>query len=274
MKMKKKKYYSIMLIPHENGTVKTFRVSYFVVRVLGVLLAVLIAGSAMFLLNQGKLISLASKAGTIEKENRELTRKNELILELAERVNTMETLYRQIGEMLGSSIPLATTAGEKGPIGKQTSGMLHGARLILEPGKMIPGASFYEKSQDAQRSRPSSWPLTVRGYITRRFSLLTERHMGIDIAVPRNTPVKATGDGVVEEARYDPIYGIYVLIDHGNRFSSFYAHNSRLCVSPGQRVSKDEVIAFSGSTGRSTAPHLHYELRKNNVPVDPELYLR
>lgn len=98
-------------------------------------------------------------------------------------------------------------------------------------------------------------------------------HRGIDIACPYNTEVYAVNSGVVQYAGYHYSYGWYVIIDHGGKIATLYAHNTKLLVQTGQKVSIGDVIALSGSTGESTGPHLHFEVRKNGVCVDPKPYL-
>jgi Membrane proteins related to metalloendopeptidases len=99
-------------------------------------------------------------------------------------------------------------------------------------------------------------------------------HTGTDLAVPTGTPVYATDNGYVSRAVVSYVgYGVYVIIDHGNGVSTLYAHNSQLYVSTGQYVTRGQVIAASGSTGNSTGPHLHFEVRINNTPVNPAPYI-
>ena len=99
-------------------------------------------------------------------------------------------------------------------------------------------------------------------------------HPGIDIANDMGTPIVATADGVVTTAGWnDGGYGNMVDIDHGNGMSTLYGHNSELAVSAGQTVSKGQVIAYAGSTGNSTGPHVHFEVRVNGDPVNPLNYL-
>jgi murein DD-endopeptidase MepM/ murein hydrolase activator NlpD len=98
-------------------------------------------------------------------------------------------------------------------------------------------------------------------------------HAGIDLAVPRGTPVQAAQEGIVTFAGYNGAYGKAVKLDHLNGFSTLYAHNSRILVHVGQTVKAGEVICLSGSTGRSTGPHLHFEVHKDGWPVDPLHYL-
>ena len=98
-------------------------------------------------------------------------------------------------------------------------------------------------------------------------------HAGMDIGVDEGTPVHAADDGVVVDADWLGGYGNCVIIDHGNGMQTVYAHNSALVVSAGQSVSKGELIAYAGSTGYSTGPHCHFEVRINGEPVDPMGYL-
>ena len=102
----------------------------------------------------------------------------------------------------------------------------------------------------------------------------TERfHGGIDFAIDYDTPVFATAGGRVLYADWYGGYGNAVIVDHGGGITSLYAHNNELRVSEGQLVQAGEVVALSGSTGLSTGPHLHFEIRQNGEPVDPKIYL-
>lgn len=98
-------------------------------------------------------------------------------------------------------------------------------------------------------------------------------HKGIDLAAPTGTPVYASADGIVDLARWGKGYGLYIKLDHGADLETRYAHLSRLAVAPGDRVEKGEVIGYVGSTGWSTGPHLHYEVRVNGVAVNPIHYM-
>lgn len=101
----------------------------------------------------------------------------------------------------------------------------------------------------------------------------TRMHAGVDFAAPKGTPIYATADGVVTSARSESGYGLTVRIQHDFGFETVYAHQSRLRVEPGQRVSRGEHIGDMGSTGRSTGVHLHYEVRLNGRPVNPMIYV-
>lgn len=114
---------------------------------------------------------------------------------------------------------------------------------------------------------PSGRP--VEGVLTQRFHAY---HGGIDIGVPFNTPVIATHSGTVTHATWSTIgYGYLVVIEN-EPFTTYYAHNTSFNVRQGQRVGKGSVIAWSGSTGNSTGPHVHYETRIDNVTVDPSTF--
>ena len=98
-------------------------------------------------------------------------------------------------------------------------------------------------------------------------------HEGIDFGAQPGTPVLAAAGGVVEEATFHPEYGYLIELGHGNDFSSRYAHLSKLKVKAGQVVKRGQVIALSGNTGRSTGPHLHFEVRFKGVPQNPDRFL-
>lgn len=127
-------------------------------------------------------------------------------------------------------------------------------------------------------TRPTLWP--VRGPVTSPFggrpdplSGEGEFHTGVDISAPKGTPVHAAADGVVTSAGWCSGYGKLVIVDHGNGVETYYAHLSQILVLAGEEVRAGEVIALSGSTGRVTAPNLHYEVRIHGTPVNPWPYL-
>jgi len=98
-------------------------------------------------------------------------------------------------------------------------------------------------------------------------------HEGLDFTADSGTPIFAAADGVVTVAEHESGYGKIVKINHGSGLETRYAHASRLLVKPGERISKGQVVAEVGSTGRSTGPHLHYEIRLNGIALDPRKYL-
>ena len=111
------------------------------------------------------------------------------------------------------------------------------------------------------------------GYRSDPFTGETRGHTGIDLAVPTGTPIRAALPGTVTVSQYNSSYGYYVIIDHGNGLSTLYGHNSRLLAQVGQTVEAGDIISLSGSTGRSTGPHLHFEVRVNGERTNPRYYL-
>jgi len=99
------------------------------------------------------------------------------------------------------------------------------------------------------------------------------RHFGIYIAVGIGKPIVATAYGIVKFADWDSTFGWTVVLEHENGLETVYGHNDTLLIAVGDRKLYGESIAISGNTGISTAPHLHYEIRKDGKPVDPEEYL-
>ena len=98
-------------------------------------------------------------------------------------------------------------------------------------------------------------------------------HTGIDMSAPRGTAVSAAADGTVEQAGWSNGYGQLVVIDHGNGYETYYGHLSRVDVIEGQSVRQGEKVGAVGSSGRSTGPHLHYEVRVGGVPINPYRFL-
>ena len=111
------------------------------------------------------------------------------------------------------------------------------------------------------------------GYRKDPFTGQSKGHGGIDLGVPTGTSVRAALPGKVTVAQYNSSYGYYVMIDHGNGLSTLYAHNSKLLVRVGQTVNAGDIVSLSGSTGRSTGPHLHFEVRVNGERTNPRSYL-
>ncbi len=140
---------------------------------------------------------------------------------------------------------------------------------------------IYNKlNKDINRLRftPSISPVT-KGYLTSPFGTRPDPwtgeirpHHGQDFGVLTGTPVFATADGVVKARNGRTGYGKTIIIDHGYGIKTFYAHLNKYMIRPGDKVKRGQLIAYSGNTGRSTGPHLHYEVRINNVPVNPRHY--
>lgn len=158
------------------------------------------------------------------------------------------------------------------------------ANSIVDPSRLqpnakivIPGATRLMPRDvlvvNGQLQKAFDWP--TRGRISSTFGpRWGKMHNGLDIAVPSGTPIRAAGDGRVSFAGWNGGYGILVIVDHGNGVETRYAHNSRLNVKVGQQVERGQVVSYSGNTGVSTGPHLHFEIRHRNNPVNPQTYLK
>jgi murein DD-endopeptidase MepM/ murein hydrolase activator NlpD len=123
---------------------------------------------------------------------------------------------------------------------------------------------------------PTGWPVSrSEVVVTAEFGAVrgSSRHQGIDLSAPAGTPVRATADGKVVYAGKDGRYGKTVLVDHGGGYRTRYAHLKKIETKAGKRVRRGELIGRVGKSGNATGTHLHYEVLKNGVEVDPRPYL-
>jgi murein DD-endopeptidase MepM/ murein hydrolase activator NlpD len=144
----------------------------------------------------------------------------------------------------------------------------------LESGLSSSFAGDWTELADA----PSLWPVEGRvgsGFGSRQDPINGEGafHSGIDIEAPYGTPVRAAGDGEATGAQMGAGYGRQIVLNHGHDLLTVYGHLSAIAVVPGQHVTRGQVIGYVGQSGRATGPHLHYEVRVHNVPVNPHKYL-
>jgi murein DD-endopeptidase MepM/ murein hydrolase activator NlpD len=140
--------------------------------------------------------------------------------------------------------------------------------------RMMPAAFFADSNYT-----PSTWP--VLGHITDGFGERLDPfsgegafHTGVDVAADYGAPVHATADGVVVTADTHTGYGRVVIVEHGFGLTTWYAHLSSYAVVAGTHIKRGEVIGYAGISGRSTGPHVHYEVRVNNAPVNPWRYMK
>lgn len=200
---------------------------------------------------------------------------------LVHRVRPGETV-EQVASLYGVDAPaiLSHPANRDGSLA-----FTHGVLFVPHPAAVPIGLAaapwqreYVLGAPPAEDGRPRGAP--VAGPITSLFGELAPElrrgpHTGIDIAAPAGSPVVATAPGVVALVGYDEDgYGLYVVIDHGSSVSTLYGHLQRAAVRPGQRVERGQTIGRVGSSGLSTGPHLHYELRLAGRPVDPLPTLR
>jgi len=244
---------TFIVVPHGEAETRTFEISY---RRLRLLLGVAGGVLVLFIIMVASWWYIAAQAARVPALEREVARLEEersQVAELARALAEAEAQYERVRNLLGATAD-----------GKQPEPLLPPLRQESSP----PDAAPQEPTQ------PDAWPLSEAGYITRRMAADGSGHPGLDIAVPKDSYIRAAGAGVVSAAGTDEVYGEFVLIDHGGGIESMYGHASRLFVAPGDRVERHEVIALSGSTGRSTAPHLHFEVRRNGEAIDPLVMIR
>lgn len=155
----------------------------------------------------------------------------------------------------------------------RANGLDADAPLLIGTELLVPISLEALKTQDCGDREPLSWP--VLGPVSSPFGLRDGRpHEGIDIAAPAGTPVRAAAGGRVIYAGPAGTYGLLVILRHDAARVTYYAHCNAVYVVPGQTVAAGEVIATVGNTGRSTGPHLHFEVRVNGTPCDPVTFLR
>jgi murein DD-endopeptidase MepM/ murein hydrolase activator NlpD len=199
-------------------------------------------------------------------------------------------VFRHIAEM--ESIPFEFDEGTlRGNIGRALGGRYVGAPADIVAGLDVITSDWFDNMsalaelayslEEYFMARPIGWPVASRN-VTSEFGYRVdpftgtglEMHEGIDIQVPVGTEVFATAYGVVEFAGWHATgYGYLVVIVHDFGYSTFFAHNSEILVTLGQEVERGQLIALSGDTGRSTAPHVHYEVRYNGEPMNPREFM-
>ena len=255
---------TFIVVPHGGGvqSTRSFEISYRRLRM--VLFASAAVGAALLLmaLSWFWVAAQASRVPGLRREIASLEKDRQRVEQLSRVVARMEAQYEQVRMMLGGDVrppdSLRAVAGDS------AAGDSASASDAESDSAASPRAAL-----------PSAWPLAARGYVTRdHLARVPGRHPGIDIAVAAGSRILAAGGGTVLEAGEDTVYGRYVRIAHAGGYESWYGHASRVLVHARDRVRPRQVIALSGSTGASTAPHLHFEIRKDGRPVDPTTLVR
>lgn len=148
-------------------------------------------------------------------------------------------------------------------------------RQVDESMRSVAGIRQYLVQQrDLYRATPEGWPVSGKltsGFGMREHPLHGDQrfHSGVDLSIPRGTPVAATADGIVSVSGYGRGNGNVVVVEHGHGFSTVYAHNERNVVRVGQTVKRGDVVAYAGATGAATGVHVHYEVWRDGRPVNP-----
>jgi len=257
---------SVTIVVHSDGDIdsKQYRVPLWVVTVgkWGALVVGLLV--VLFFAFAGPISRAAIRVPGLEREVSRLREENSRVQQLAAALNRAEANYQSLRQLLG---------GRAAPRDSSSASpdVMRAAPIRAAPA----GGRRYESGL----SMPSHWPLDLQGFVTRGrggegSDAGGEAHEGVDIAVPIGTLVRAAGGATVEAAGPDPDYGLFVLLQHPGGYETMYGHASRLLVHEGDSVSAGQVIALTGSSGRSTAPHLHFEIRRGGQSLDPLTFVK
>lgn len=252
--MAEKRRLSFIIVPHGDLETRTYDISYGALKALLVGVFLLLVVFVVMASSWWFVAAQAARVQGLEQEVEALEAERAQVAQLAQDLAMAEQQYERVRQLLG------------------VEGSGGGQEVVLPP---LRGDGPGVQLTAAEANRPTAWPLTRAGYITQlREGASGASHPGLDIAVPNDTYIRASASGTVKDAGVDAVYGRYILLDHGDGLETMYGHASRIFVEPGERVERNEVIALSGSTGRSTAPHLHFEIRKDGTAVDPLAYVR
>lgn len=249
----------VHLLVHHDGAAasRSWRISLGAWRALLAAAALAVIAVLAGLVLLGPLARAAGRVPSLERRVRNLEADNARIAELAQALDSLQLAYQRVRGMVGADVvpDLAHVASDNLPVSPPVEAR-RAATQALPTGL----------------TTPQAWPLRDAGFITRGLvpdSSADETHPGVDVAVALGTPVRAAGGATVYQTGEDADYGKFVLLQHPDDFQTMYAHLSRVLVSRGRTVQAGEVIGLSGNSGRSTAPHLHFEIRKAGRSVDP-----
>ena len=240
---------------------RTVRISRWTLRiaVLGGLAALIVVGLlAGFYL---PIVRAAARVPALERQVARLEADNSKVRELSAALDSVEQGYAQMRQMIGADIV-------RDPLALASPLPLAPAVYARAPGSI---------AEETGLSAPRSWPLDEAGYVTRGqvgTGGSEEAHPGLDIAVATGSIVRASGGATVNQVGEDPEYGLFVLLDHPDGYQSMYGHLSRILVTAGSTIARREVIGLSGNSGRSSAPHLHFEIRQGGTALDPRTMVK
>ncbi len=243
--------FDLILVPRSGGESRRWHIGPGRRRLIIVLATLVGVGLAVLLTSWVWVAATASKVPRLMATIDSLEAEQGRVVELGRQLELLEEQYGRVRDLFGSR-PTEPSALWVPPTGSGTEA----------------------RAPDLEPSSPESWPLSEAGFVTR--ALLADApddHPGLDIAVPEGTWVRAAGAGIVLDVGEDPVYGEFVTLDHGEGLVTLYGHASRTFVVRGQQVRRNELIALSGNSGRSTAPHLHFEVRRDGEPLDPTTFV-
>ncbi len=250
---RKSRYVTIMLVPEGTESRRGWRIRQWLLKLLVGAFIVLMVGIILFFIFYGRMLSRAALTEQLEEENETLRR-------YRYKVELLEQNLMQAREVVSR---MATLAG----IDYEFPDLPDDSTIFAELDKT--GLAMIDRPTGTDFSLPVGLPL--QGFISQEFVVddSDHYHPGVDIACAVGTPVLATGSGQVVYCEFDSTYGNMVVIKHNDSVTTIYGHNNENLVRLGQKVLVGSRIALSGNTGKSTAPHLHYEIRINNKPVNP-----
>lgn len=253
--MSKSKYVTIMVIPDGAEVQQGWRVPRWSLWAALGTLGIILAGITLFFIFYGSMASRAATTERVQAENEALLRYRYKVLLLEENLKEVRTVVTRLTKLAGVDYQFPEV-----PTDSQISEAVSRA-----------AATGDTLSLWTAREKDIPAGLPVKGYLSQEFSMddPTKLHPGIDIACATGTPVAATASGDVIFAGFDSTYGNMLVIRHNDSVSTVYGHNETLLVARGQRVEAGAIVARSGNTGVSTAPHLHYEVRLNGKSVNP-----
>ena len=250
---------AVSIIVQRDGALQsqTYRFPVWLLRAALLLLFALTVVLVLAVTFYGPIARAAARVPQLEREVERLGTENARIRELAAALDSVEASYERLRQMVGADIvPDRVTL---------TSQLLVAPAIYaIRPGDTA--------NYETEPSVPHRWPLDERGYVTQGQAAPDTaggEHPGIDIAVPVGSIVRASGGAIVLQTGEHESYGRFVLLEHPEGYQSVYGHLSRVLAVQGTRVRAGEVIGRSGDTGRSSAPHLHFEIRHNGVSIDP-----
>lgn len=302
--MRIKRHYTFLYMPDKTAETRPMRISRWVFLASTAGLSVLMGVAVLYLVGLWQGSSWLPGGGRLARENAELlgqiSRLEKQVDVLRGDLATVYDLQQMLARAMdldpldpdiweagvGGRTPLAKASLELGPSVSET----RLASLETELDKLVRQARIQHEGYQALldtlarraddldhvpsiRPVDTGWVSSGFGKRTDPFTGVLAYHHGLDFSVPTGTPVRATAAGVVSVVKSERGFGRVVMVDHGNRIITVYAHLSRSLVKKGQRVARGEVIAESGKTGRTTAPHLHYEVRMAGRKVNPQPFI-
>ena len=285
-------FYTLIIVPHAKAKFRRLHVSVRLTKWLAGISTALILAVSGILVHYAWITAEVAELRRLRTENRALRVKTEEYEQsagqLRAKIDTLQNMVTKLGVMAGleKSLPDTRVGGVGGAVGPESTAPALDRAALHEMDRNVSALTarsarleaFYQDQSVLLASTPSIWP--VRGYLAAGFGnridpFTNQRdfHTGLDISTPVGTKVAAPADGVVVSCGQKGGYGNSIIIDHGFGIVTRYGHLSGFNVKPGQRVKRGDVIGFVGDTGRSTGPHLHYEVWVRDQAQNPIHYI-